>query len=82
MSLKGQCPRCKALLDVAVAVVLADGRTGVVGRACRGTTPSTVISAEDAPRPNPDIVAVERSADMQVASIDASAPAGKDTGEL
>lgn len=75
MSLKGQCPRCKAPLDVAVAVVLADARDGVVGRAVRGTTPSTVISAGGAQSRDPDIAAVVQSADMQGACIAASARA-------
>lgn len=81
MSLKGQCPRCKAPLDVAVAVVLADSRDGVVGRACRGTTPSTVISAGGVLDRGPDIAAVVQSADMQAASIDASVPAEREVAD-
>lgn len=45
MSLKASCPRCRAHLDVAVAVVLAD--PSVTGRVTtgKGSTPTSVVVA-------------------------------------
>lgn len=74
MSLKGTCPRCKAHLDVAVAVVLAD--TDVTGRvfACRGTSPTSVISAQ----PKVEDRTAEGKACARSASADASTAVSAD----
>jgi len=76
MSLKGQCPRCKRLLDVAVAVVLADPSTGEC-LAVKGTSPRTVISAGGAGT-GPGTAAVREVAITGDADALAPAPAYSD----